>query len=78
MSSPNLCKDCRWCQFYAIDDGVGSRCLSPQNPNTTNLVSGGIEYAKIYCSTHRSILSASVSQPICGSEGRWFEPKEAA
>jgi hypothetical protein len=74
--SANYCINCKWCR----GSGGWEKCAYPIHGR--NLV--GLEPSKLleYCGDQRAHTYRLwhplnwVEEPICGSEGRWFEPVE--
>lgn len=75
-----LCKDCKWCNAfknctYEVTDGDGLEIR-------TDYVNGGkiiIKGQRTYnnCDWNRSSSwKEQFDDVICGTEGRWFEPKK--
>jgi hypothetical protein len=74
-TAPVFCKDCKW---YEQNGTSAALCKAPESfTDKLDLVSG--EQVKKqehpYCASHRLYPSGQVSIVVCGSEGRWFEPK---
>jgi len=74
-----FCRDCRWREQSSLDSGRHSNCLSPKSKRLpTDLVTGEKGARKV-----RLCLSQRAADPIiaflfdyCGSQGRWWEPKQ--
>ena len=75
-----LCRNCKWCKptnwFMSII--MQSRlefalCGSPQN-TIVNPITGGKTLKWKFCSVHRN--HKAFGEHVCGSEGRFFVPKD--
>lgn len=76
--NPKFCKDCRW--LWSPGANYDHKCLSPKIGRATghDLVTGEqIDKPLIeYCAGQRDGSWEKVpSLGVCGSEGRFFEPK---
>lgn len=83
MTAPKLCRDCKWVDANGRPEiGEFAVCARVKGRPKVNLVTG-IETRRyrgaLYCATHRNEgwLSARLDG-LCGTEGRWFEPREPA
>jgi hypothetical protein len=71
-------KHCVDCKHYDLANGVGfEKCRAPHNKFTENPISGERKQIWPYCETHRALsFPFYIFAKVCGSSGRWFEPKE--
>lgn len=71
-----LCINCRWCHFESHGAHDYYECGAPQNFTETTSPVTGVR-SKIptlnFCDSQR----ASDLGNVCGSKGRWFEPKDS-
>jgi hypothetical protein len=72
---PHFCKDCLW---YKLNNAT-AYCTAPQTyREKVDLIDGVTKQFQEYpyCSTNRMMShTRGGGQPICGEEGRWWEPK---
>lgn len=68
----NICKNCQWSRELEFNNKIV--CDSPSNPKKVNPVTGDIQAIITFCEVHRGMDNDG----LCGTEGRWFEPKEQA
>ena len=80
MSTP-ICEDCKhYRPTYGADPDY-AQCTAPQNISTSSalaLVARSAPRKVIYnfCVAARGNERGGAGEPSCGSEGKWFQPKD--